>query len=761
MPPKSAKPPKFKKPVLPEIATRLKAFAVTVTDTLYLDPRIILREKGFNQRLPLELAANARRLKPDVKAHGIKGTLTIRKEGDKVYLVDGDCRLTVVEELIAEGEWPEDPKNPGFPMPVPCKPEGKEIATRADRLFLQLSLNNSKDFGPFEKGMVYLGIQQEDPSITGSAIAECTGETKQAVSNALRLVKHASPALVDAIRAGTLADSTALEIISKAGEDHAAQDALLSAAAAEAASHGREKIMPKDIPDPLDLLNFNLHTEERGTIMTMGRSHGNHGLEFGHFTAGRMIHCDLGPSRDFQIGWRFMEDGKWLVGHWFQDGKKIMVRPTDSRNKDCRIFDDLRTGIIDSVDIGMEFFGWPHEKAEEMQYRILTVVPAHACWNKNMPAASPSTDEKPETPASTNYWHIREQEHAWTADNICPSPTVISLAKELKGHEGMTLELRVAKRDRLWFYGYQLDLAGTASQFLPCSTYDGYPTEPAAIHAAWFDASTHLAKQKRPGLDAVGANASYGSLRKELEHLYPDSRWQESDEVNNVNDVSNVNSPSIGRFVSYQMTGSPTDPLEDGTFHETERLVLEDRPKDFPLLHLLVHATPAGAYYGYRFDDSVQLPDPQDLLTANLHPVDAFQDILNFATRESPRHVEIQPALQAALQDALARYYPDKGEPEDSVLLAFSAGTPPAQADPAALERIKGAASTERDGTGTGHGNDGRFKDIEGQAKKLDLILEELGDKGDEARLATANLIYNFLMAESSPATVKNHLLGK
>ena len=753
MPPKA----KFKKPLLPESATRLKAFAVTVTDTLYLDPRIIHRDKGFNMRLPLELAANARRLKPDIKAHGVKEALTIRKDGDKVYLVNGDSRLTAVEQLIAEGEWPEDPKNPGFPLPIPCKPEGKEIVTPADRFFLQLSLNNSKDFGPFEKGMVYRAIQEADPSVTGKDIADRTGETKQAVSNALRLVKHASPALVAAIRAGTLADSTALEIIGAAGENHAAQDALLAAAASAAASHGRDKIMPKDIPDPLDLLTFHLHNQERGSILCFG-SPGQFGFQTFDFSAVRVVSTDLGPSRTFEIGWLDDDDGKWIVGHWFRDGKNIKVRPTDPAHPDHRRFDDLRTAIITSAEIGMNFLGWPIEKAGELNRRILAVVPEHAFRSKNKPAAETA---KPAASApSTDYWHIRENEHEWTADNVCPTPNTITLSGKLKGHGDITCELRVAGRDDQWFHGLHFDMAGTSSQWLPCSTDEGHPSEAAAIHAAWKSAFRLLGQMTVPGLNAAERLVLYTDLEAELHHLYPLSDVRSSGR----DDEEQATAPpalSLGRFVSYQMTGSPADPLEDGTLHESERLVLEDRPKDFPLLHLLVHATPAGACYGHRFGGTVRLPDPQDLLTANLHPADAFQDILDFATRDHPRHAEIQPALQAALQDALARYYPDKGDPEDSVLLAYSAGTAPAQADPGALDRIKGAASTERDGTGTGHGNDGRWKDIEGQARKLDLILEELGDKGDEARLATANLIYNFLMAESSPATVKNHLLGK
>lgn len=758
MPPKATTPKKFKKPAPPKDLRRLKSFAVTVTDTLYLDPRIILRDPGFNQRLPLELAANARRLKPDVKAHGIKGTLTIRKDGDKVYLVDGDCRLTVVEQLIAEGEWPEDPKNPGFPMPVPCKPEGTDIATTADRYFLQLSLNNSKDFGPFEKGMAYLHIQQEDPSITGSAIAERTGETKQAVSNALRLVKFASPALVAAIRAGTLADSTALEIIAQGGEDHATQDALLSAAADAAAAHGREKIMPKDIPDPLDRITFNLATQDRATLLCFGTNHAQHGYDHFACCAYRVISADPGPSRIFEIGWLENDAGEYYVGHWFKDGKKTKARPTDPKHAESRRFTDLRIGIIESAEIGMNFLGWPIEKADEMTRRILAVVPDHAFRPKHKPAATASTEDAAETPASTNYWHIREDEHAWTEENICPSPTVISLAQDLKGHRDLTCELRVAKRDGKWFQGIQVALAGSSQQFLPCSTDEAHPSEPAAIHAAWKAAFRQLGQITVPGLNSAERLVIYTDLEAELHHLYPLSDVRSSGREEEEDTAPPA--LSFGRFVSYQMTGAPTDPLEDGTFHETERLVLEDRPKDFPLLHLLVHATPSGAFYGHRFGDHVQLPDPQDLLTANLHPADAFQDILDFATREHSRHAEIQPALQAALQDALARYYPEKGEPEDSILLAFAAGTDPAKADPGAMDRIKGAASTERDGTGTGLGNDGRWKDIEGQAKKLDAIIEELDGKGDEARLATANLIYNFLMAESSPASVKNHLLG-
>ena len=40
-------------------------------------------------------------------------------------------------------------------------------------------------------------------------------------------------------------------------------------------------------------------------------------------------------------------------------------------------------------------------------------------------------------------------------------------------------------------------------------------------------------------------------------------------------------------------------------------------------------------------------------------------------------------------------------------------------------------------------------------------MLETLSEEGHPDRLITANLIHSFIISESSPATLKNHLKGK
>ncbi|RYD39782.1 MAG: hypothetical protein EOP85_15385 [Verrucomicrobiaceae bacterium] len=78
------------------------------------------------------------------------------------------------------------------------------------------------------------------------------GETKQAVSNALRVARDGSPALHKAIVADRISSTTADSIIKQAGTDHSAQDKLLDESLSEATRQGSSHVTPKHVakPDP-------------------------------------------------------------------------------------------------------------------------------------------------------------------------------------------------------------------------------------------------------------------------------------------------------------------------------------------------------------------------------------------------------------------------------------------------------------------------------------------------------------------------------
>lgn len=229
---------------------RLKTIALGTAEVFKLDPRIISREEGFNARFDFgDIPGLADGIEANLIASGPSAlpVLKVRKEGNRILLVDGDRSLTAVELLMEENRWPEDPKNPGFPLPVPCTSEGSNI-TPVDRIFMMLALNNGKQFNMLEKAIAYQDILSKDPTLNDSDIARRTGDTKQAVSNALILIRNASPGLIDLIKAGRISSTTALDIVRDHKEDHPAQDAAATAAIATAEGKGRQNALPKDLP---------------------------------------------------------------------------------------------------------------------------------------------------------------------------------------------------------------------------------------------------------------------------------------------------------------------------------------------------------------------------------------------------------------------------------------------------------------------------------------------------------------------------------
>ncbi len=234
---------KFRKPSPVPENGRLKTIALGTAEVFKLDPRIIRREPGFNPRYDF---GEIQILAEDILENGVLEALKVRKDGTSIFLVNGDRRLTAIELLIRNNLWPEDPANPGLPMPVPCTSEGKGIKP-VDRLFMMLSLNTGKPFTLLEKGFAYQHILAQCPDINASEIARRSGETKQAVSNALQLVTHASPNLIGHVKNNDLSATTALEII-KEHKDHATQDAYLADLIAIAKANGRNHATPKDLP---------------------------------------------------------------------------------------------------------------------------------------------------------------------------------------------------------------------------------------------------------------------------------------------------------------------------------------------------------------------------------------------------------------------------------------------------------------------------------------------------------------------------------
>ena len=212
-----------------------------------ITPTLIQEEPDFNYR---DDYGDLESLAADIEANGLQTPLKVRKEvgSEAIYLVSGHRRMRAITQiLIPAGRWPRDKDDASLPAPVECTAE-KRGTRPVDRLFNQLSMNNGKPPTFLEEAKLYQRILKSDPTMKAAEIARRTGKTKQAISDSLRLVNDGSCSLLEAVRLGHLAASTALHIIKLAGADEQEQDALYAAAHQAALDAGREHIMPKDVP---------------------------------------------------------------------------------------------------------------------------------------------------------------------------------------------------------------------------------------------------------------------------------------------------------------------------------------------------------------------------------------------------------------------------------------------------------------------------------------------------------------------------------
>lgn len=211
-----------------------KAHAIQRGETFSVLFALLAPKEGFNQR---RLFHGIPELATRIQVNGFRKSTPIivewNKERGLFEIIHGERRYRACEHLVNQGI------DPG---PIWCMSESRDT-TPTQQLIDQLLTNYGEPFTPLEKGRVYLRLLEEDPDLNGTRIAEKVGETKQAVSNALRLAKHGSNALHAAIDAGRISSTTADTILKEAGEDHAAQDAML-----EAALTGKAHATPKDLP---------------------------------------------------------------------------------------------------------------------------------------------------------------------------------------------------------------------------------------------------------------------------------------------------------------------------------------------------------------------------------------------------------------------------------------------------------------------------------------------------------------------------------
>jgi len=174
----SAKPTPTPTPAPIRDVTRLRDLKVGVRDLIMLDPHTIKIEKGFNcrdYRLP-ENHDHLDELKKSIKSKGVQIPLLVRfdAESKQAILVDGECRLRAVLELIREGTEIAS-------VPVAQVPGNNP----ADRLAISLTANTGKPLSKWESGAGFQRLVNYGWDV--DRISEELGFTEKFIREAIEL----------------------------------------------------------------------------------------------------------------------------------------------------------------------------------------------------------------------------------------------------------------------------------------------------------------------------------------------------------------------------------------------------------------------------------------------------------------------------------------------------------------------------------------------------------------------------------------------
>ena len=157
---------------------RLRDLKTSARDQLMIDPRIIVVEDDHNPRnyeLP-ENRAHLDELKASIRENGVLVPLLVRYDAalKAGVLVDGECRLRAVLELIAEGVEIDT-------VPTIQVPGGNE----ADRLLTAITANTGKPLSKWELGTAFQRLYKF--GWAESKIATKTGYSIRFVTEAMEL----------------------------------------------------------------------------------------------------------------------------------------------------------------------------------------------------------------------------------------------------------------------------------------------------------------------------------------------------------------------------------------------------------------------------------------------------------------------------------------------------------------------------------------------------------------------------------------------
>lgn len=203
----------------------------------YFDPRKLEVEPGFNVRdfSTKENKADLQELKESIRKNGLRTPMTIRLDGDHVYVVSGERRYRSIMELIDEGE----------DIPTVKTISENKGTSEETRLFGLEADNESKQFSDLEKALLYERLIARGH--TSATIADRLGKSVQTIDRILKL-SGAPDVAKQLVRDGKISVTSLIDTLTKHDSSEKVME-VLERGVAKAESLGKTKATAKTLDD--------------------------------------------------------------------------------------------------------------------------------------------------------------------------------------------------------------------------------------------------------------------------------------------------------------------------------------------------------------------------------------------------------------------------------------------------------------------------------------------------------------------------------
>jgi|GEM_PF-4387382 len=614
---------------------RMKDIASGRSEAFKVCPLKIRPVEGFNGRRKYE---GIPELAADMLENGQSDPITIRRDtAGRLLIVTGERRWRAsiyIIRVLGITDWL-----------IKCQleaPGSKPI----DRIFRLLSENSGHPFTLLEKGYLYERALREEPTLNEAALARRSQTSRQAVNQALLIVRNGAPELLCMAEQDKLSATLAKEIILRHKHNHQLQVRDAEAALDAAKEQGKDAATPKHLPPVALRFEF---TEGDATV----NEH----------------HVYTNPSR-FTL--------REIPGSWTLTELDLMLVHEDGRWHDNY---ELTAGNY-SLD------GLPNRTA----------------------FLDPDPESEPE---------------AWMT-------VYFSAIKKLLGSSKLT-EKQQDLLDEAWCRALR----------------ERFPNHTPSTRHQHEDEEEQQHEEEPAATDEPG--------------LFPDPDEDEE--------------PTALEFDLFRLTGRP-DPgdartFPDGSEPEQYRFVLLNVPEDWGIqsLHILATFSLEEETDGYRRvnfghrvttsdgEEHTRLPERSAWRWSELD-MERHAQALSILVNDYNLPGEAEKQITEAWDAAIAKFFGLNPEPSTDMEWIDPAKQP-SPPDPGAIDRIKGAKDTNRDGSPTGPGGGG-FVKPDKRLEQYEKLLESVSaDNHDNDRMKTAELISSYMNNTADGTALRKHLRGQ